>query len=87
MDTAKAAAIYAANPKAEFLDLVCKPFGKQLLPEKPMLPVIAIPTTTGTGSETTTVAVFDLEETNTKSALRQRAIKPHLALVTAVPSG
>ncbi len=81
MDTAKAAAIFAANPRADFMDFVCKPFGKMLQPEKAMLPVIAVPTTTGTGSETTTVAVFDLEETNTKSAIRHRMIKPHLALV------
>jgi len=43
--------------------------------------LIAIPTTAGTGSETTTVAVFDFEKEHIKTGIRTRAIKPSLAIV------
>lgn len=81
MDTAKVAALYASNRDADFFDFVAKPFGKALTPKKPMLPLIAIPTTSGTGSETTGVAIFDYEDKDCKTAIRHRCIKPLLALV------
>jgi hydroxyacid-oxoacid transhydrogenase len=81
IDTAKAAALYASNRDADFLDFVVPPFGKGLTPSKPMLPLIAIPTTSGTGSETTGVAIFDYEDKGCKSAIRHRCIKPLLALI------
>lgn len=81
IDTAKAATLYAAHPEADFLDYILKPFGKQLQPTKTLKPLIAVPTTAGTGSETTTVAVFDFEKKRVKTAIRSRALKPHLALI------
>lgn len=81
IDTAKAAALYAANPGAELMDFFQKPFGKALIPENPMQTLIAIPTTAGTGSETTGAAIFDLPEKKCKSGIRMRTIKPHLAIV------
>ncbi|KAI1705858.1 iron-containing alcohol dehydrogenase domain-containing protein [Ditylenchus destructor] len=76
IDTAKAAALYTSNPAAEFLDYVQKPFGKALLPEKPMLPLIAIPTTAGTG-----VSIIDMPDKQCKAGIRLRCIKPALAVV------
>ena len=49
IDTTKAAALYTANRTASFFDFVVSPFGKWLAPQCPMLPLIAVPTTAGTG--------------------------------------
>lgn len=81
IDTAKVAALYAAHPKVDFLEFIPKPFGRQSLPTNPLKPLIAVPTTAGTGSETTTVAVFDFEKEHIKTGIRTRAIKPALAIV------
>jgi len=81
IDTTKAAALYSSNPDADFLDFVQPPFGRGILPENPMKPLIAVPTTAGTGSETTGVSIFDLPEKECKTGIRLRAIKPLLAIV------
>lgn len=80
IDTAKAANLYSTYP-AEFLDYVNKPHGHALPCPGPLKPLIAIPTTTGTGSETTTVAVFDLAGAGTKCVIGHRFLKPALALL------
>jgi len=81
IDTTKAAALYSSNPDADFLDFVQPPFGRGILPANPMKPLIAVPTTAGTGSETTGVSIFDLPEKECKTGIRLRAIKPLLAVV------
>jgi hydroxyacid-oxoacid transhydrogenase len=80
IDTAKAADLYASCP-ADFLAYVNPPLGEGRPVPGKMAPLIAIPTTAGTGSETTGVVVFDLLELRAKTAIRQRAARPALGII------
>jgi len=80
IDTAKAANLYATYP-AELLTYVNPPIGHgRLIPGK-LTPMIAIPTTAGTGSETTGVAIFDLEEMHVKTGIAHPYLRPTMAIV------
>jgi len=81
MDTCKAANLYASYPPEDFFDYVNPPQGKGKVPPGPLKPLIAIPTTSGTGSETTGVAIFDWEEKKCKTGIAHRLLKPTLGIV------
>ncbi|MCH8816689.1 MAG: iron-containing alcohol dehydrogenase [Chloroflexi bacterium] len=80
IDTCKAANLYATYP-ADFLAYVNAPIGEGRLAAGPLKPMIAIPTTAGTGSETTGGAIFDLLEMKAKTGISDRAIRPTIGLV------
>ena len=81
MDTAKAVNLYTTYPPADFLDYVNPPIGKGLPVPGALRPLIAIPTTAGTGSETTGVSIFDLTRLHAKTGIASRRLKPMLGLL------
>jgi hydroxyacid-oxoacid transhydrogenase len=80
IDTAKAANLYATYP-ADFLAYVNQPIGEGRPVPGALKPLIAIPTTIGTGSEATGVAIFDFEALRAKTGIAHRALRPALGIV------
>ncbi len=80
IDTAKAVNLYTSYP-ADFFDYVNVPVGRGKPVPGPVKPLIAVPTTAGTGSETTGVAIFDLTDLRAKTGIAHRRLKPTLGLI------
>jgi hydroxyacid-oxoacid transhydrogenase len=78
MDTAKAVNLYTSYPPDDFLDYVNPPIGGGRPIPGPLKPLMAVPTTAGTGSETTGVAIFDLTRMRAKTGIANRRLKPTL---------
>ncbi len=80
IDTAKAVNLLACHP-APLLDYVNRPVGKGLPVPGPLRPLIALPTTAGTGSETTAVAVTHVVGQHVKAGISHRLLRPALGVV------
>jgi alcohol dehydrogenase class IV len=80
IDTCKAAALYATWP-ADFFDYVNAPIGAGRAVPGPLPPHVACPTTAGTGSECTGIAIFDAVELGAKTGIASRRLRPTHALV------
>jgi alcohol dehydrogenase class IV len=80
IDTCKAANLYATYP-ADLLDYVNAPIGAGRAVPGALRPHIACPTTAGTGSECTGIAIFDYLPIEAKTGIASRLLRPTLALV------
>ena len=80
IDTAKAINLLTTNP-GELMDYVNVPVGQGRAPSKPLHPLVAVPTTTGTGAESTTICVLDVLEQQVKTGISHAALRPTMAVV------
>ena len=80
IDTAKAVNLLTCHP-APLLDYVNKPVGRGRPVPGPLKPLIAMPTTAGTGSETTAVLVTHVVDQHVKAGVSNRLLRPTLGVV------
>ena len=80
IDTTKAANLYSTHP-AELLAYVNAPVGDGRPVPGPLRPHVACPTTSGTGSECTGIAIFDLLAMKAKTGIAHRHLVPTRALI------
>ena len=80
IDTAKAINLMLTNP-GELMDYINLPVGKGTAPVNALRPLIAVPTTTGTGAESTTVCVLDVLSQHVKTGISHARLRPTLAVV------
>jgi alcohol dehydrogenase class IV len=80
IDTAKVADLIATHG-GEIMDYVNAPVGGGRKPPGPLMPLLAIPTTAGTGSEATTVAILDIPAQRAKSGISHRYLRPAQGIV------
>ena len=80
IDTAKAVNLLLTN-EGSLLDYVNPPVGAGRAPAAPLLPMVAVPTTTGTGSESTTICVLDVLALKVKTGISHARLRPTLAVV------
>jgi len=80
IDTAKAVNLLVTND-GELMDYVNAPVGRARAPRNALLPLVAVPTTTGTGSESTTICVLDVVSQHVKTGISHARLRPTLAVV------
>ncbi|KAJ2931733.1 hypothetical protein H1R20_g5350, partial [Candolleomyces eurysporus] len=84
IDTAKAANLFTVYHDSDLFDFINAPVGKGLPIKQTLRPLIAVPTTAGTGSETTGTAILDITSRAFKTGIANRALKPVLGVVQDV---
>ncbi|MDQ1483712.1 MAG: hydroxyacid-oxoacid transhydrogenase, partial [Actinomycetota bacterium] len=80
IDTAKAINLLTSNP-GELMDYINAPVGKAMAPVNALKPLVAVPTTTGTGSESTTICVMDVLALKVKTGISHARLRPTLAVI------
>ena len=80
IDTAKAMSLLSTND-GTIHDYLNPPIGRGLAPSRPVAPLVAIPTTAGTGSESTPVCVMDVVALRLKAGISHPALRPRLAIL------
>jgi alcohol dehydrogenase class IV len=72
--------LLTTNP-GELMEYVNKPVGEGRAPSRPLKPLVAVPTTTGTGAESTTICVLDVLAQKVKTGISHPRLRPTLAVV------
>jgi hydroxyacid-oxoacid transhydrogenase len=80
LDTAKAVNLITTDG-GELLDYINQPIGKARAPKGPLKPLFAVPTTAGTGSESTAMCVLDVLSMKVKTGISHWRLRPTLAIV------
>lgn len=80
IDTAKAVSLLTAYP-AELTRYLARPLGDGAPVPGPLPPLIAVPTTAGTGSEVSQNCVIDIVSRKVKGAVSHPSLRPRLAVV------
>ncbi|MGH3659395.1 MAG: hydroxyacid-oxoacid transhydrogenase, partial [Micromonosporaceae bacterium] len=80
IDTAKAVNLLTTCP-GELTDYVNKPIGRARVPEQQLKPLVAVPTTAGTGAESTAMCVMDILSMKVKTGISHWRLRPTLAVV------
>lgn len=80
LDAAKAIAVVATN-EGDYWDYISSGTGKGRAMEHRPLPIVAIPTTSGTGSETDSSCVVTNDRTNEKTGFGHPSLYPVLAVI------
>src|SRR5919199_2677500 len=80
IDTAKVSDLISTHG-GEIMDYVNAPVGGGKKPPSPLKPLLAVPTTAGTGAEATTVAILDIPEQKVKSGISHQYLRPHRGIV------
>jgi alcohol dehydrogenase class IV len=80
IDTAKAVNLLTTHP-GELMDYVNAPIGSAKTPPGPLKPLVAVPTTAGTGSESTAMCIMDILSMKVKTGISHWRLRPTLAVV------
>ncbi len=80
IDTAKAVNLMTTND-GELMDYINAPVGRARAPKNALKPLVAVPTTTGTGAESTTICVLDVLALKVKTGISHARLRPTLAVV------
>jgi hydroxyacid-oxoacid transhydrogenase len=80
IDTAKAINLLIADGH-DVMEYVNRPVGEGRSPTRPLKPLVAAPTTAGTGAESTSVCILDILGLRLKSGISHPRLRPALAVV------
>jgi hydroxyacid-oxoacid transhydrogenase len=80
IDTAKAVNLITTDGGV-LMDYINKPIGRAVAPKGQLKPLIAIPTTAGTGSESTAMCVLDVLSMKVKTGISHWRLRPTLAII------
>jgi len=85
MDTAKIMNLYVTYP-APFLTYVNAPIGEARPVPGPLKPIVCLPTTAGTSSENTAIAVVDMTELRVKTGISNHYLRATLGILDPLNS-